>query len=75
MNPRIGLHLPAASHPAAPAALAGHLAQCTRARGRGHALRALSEAAHAALLPRFVSTVTALVALLALVPGIAWLAG
>lgn len=73
MKNRLGLLPPAAAgRPAVPAALAGHLAQCMRARGRAHALRELTEAAHAALLPRFVSTVTVLVAL---VLGIAWLAG
>jgi hypothetical protein len=57
---------------AEPPALVAHLAQCTRTRGPVHALRALAEATHAALLPRFISTVTALAVL---VLGIAWLAG
>jgi hypothetical protein len=55
-----------------PPGLVEHLAHCAHARGRWHAARALAEATHAALLPRFVSTVSAMVAL---VMGVAWLAG
>jgi hypothetical protein len=72
MKNHLGLLPPTAGRPAPSASLNGHLAHCTRAHGRMHALRALAEAAHAALLPRFVSTVAALVALAL---GIAWLAG
>lgn len=53
--------------------LAANLVHCTLARGRWHGARAWAEAVHAALLPRFVSTVAVLAALLAL--GVAWLAG
>jgi hypothetical protein len=72
---RYGIGLPPASAAGClgePPALVAHLAQCARTRGRAHALHALAEATHAALLPRFVSTLTALAAL---VLGIAWLAG
>ncbi len=61
-----------AGRPLEPPGLVEHLAHCAHARGRWHAARALAEATHAALLPRFVSTVSALVAL---VMGVAWLAG
>ena len=57
------------------AGLAANLAHCRLARGRWHGARAWAEAVHAALLPRFVSTVAVLAALLALALGIAWLAG
>ena len=62
-------------HAADPCALALHREQCRRACGPWHAWRSLAEAAHTALRPRFVTTVAAHAALVALALGIAWLAG
>ena len=58
-----------------PSALALHREHCRMACGRWHAWRSLAESAHALLRPRFVSTVTAQVVLIALALGIAWLHG
>lgn len=63
------------AHRTAISALALHRVHCLRACGRWHGWRSLAEAAHAALRPRFVTTVAAQLALIALAFGIAWLAG
>jgi hypothetical protein len=54
-----------------PAALRAHLEECARARGRWHAVRGGLQSAHGWLRPRLVSTVLALLILLA---GVLWLA-
>lgn len=55
----------------APAALRAHLDDCARARGRWHRVGGALQSAHALLRPRLVST---LLALLALMAGLLWLA-
>ena len=50
--------------------LTRHLAHCTRSRGRLHGWRTVAEGLHAVLAPRFVSTVTVLLVVIA---GLVWL--
>jgi hypothetical protein len=57
--------MPAPDPVTVPAALRAHLDDCARARGRWHGVRGALQSMHAWLRPRLVSTVLALLMLLA----------